>query len=363
MCFKTIGASHAWLRRTAFAVFWTAVGLLLVAAPATAGNYTYTFDDIVVNESDGTADLTIQLNQDVLSGEEITIQIKDDDTDLSARKGLDYRNPPNRVTIGEGQNQASFSVSIIDDTEVEGDEYFYITIDPQFSSGIGTIEAQGGYDTIARVTITDNDLWVRFHAGANGTLNGGELLIEQQLNPDTSTAPVTATGNSAQGWEFEAWIILSGNNNGTFSDLNNPTLTISNVTGDIEVQASYKKIVVTLTMQKTGDGTGTTSPSVEDPGPSYTYDWGTAVAVTAVPNAETSEFTGWSSNVVNGVVTMISDQTVIANFDLKKFSVILRAGDNGLLQVPGGQLSDSIIQVVTYGQNASMVSAPADLYQ
>ena len=53
-----------------------AVGLLLAASPATAGDYTYTFVDILVNESDGTADLTVQLNQNDLSDEKITIQIK-----------------------------------------------------------------------------------------------------------------------------------------------------------------------------------------------------------------------------------------------------------------------------------------------
>ena len=106
---------------------------------------------------------------------------------------------------------------------------------------------------------------------------------------------------------------MSGKDNGTFSDLNSPTLTISNVTGNIAVEASYKKIIVTLTMQKTGAGTGTTSPSVEDPGPNYQYEWGAAVAVTAVPDSETSEFTGWSANVVNGVVTMNGNQTVMWN--------------------------------------------------
>jgi hypothetical protein len=353
-------ASCTWLLRTVFAVFWTAVGLLLAASPVTAGDYTYTFVDILVNESDGTADLTVQLNQNVLSDEEITLQIKDDDTDLSARKGSDYKNPPNKVTIDAGQDNARFSVPIVDDTEIEGDEYFYITIEPQLTLGSGTIVPAGAYDPIARVTIADNDLTVVFNAGTNGTLDGGQSQITQQLNPGTSTSPVTATGNSAQGWEFEEWSILSGDGSGTFSDLNGPTLTISNVTGNIEVAASYKKISVTLTMQKTGEGTGTTSPSVEDPGPKHTYDWGTAVAVTAVPNAETSEFAGWSANVVNGVVTMNGNQTVIANFDLKKFSVTLLAGDNGALQGSSGELSDSIIQEITYGQNASMVSALPD---
>ena len=134
---KKMGARKRWLRQTVTAILWTAFGLLLTTAPAAAGDYTYTFDDITVNESDGTADLTIQLNQTVLSGEEITIQIKDDDSQTSASKGSDYKNPPNNVTIDAGQNNVRFSVPIVDDALVEPDEYFYITIDPQLTQGSG----------------------------------------------------------------------------------------------------------------------------------------------------------------------------------------------------------------------------------
>jgi hypothetical protein len=161
------------------------------------------------------------------------------------------------------------------------------------------------------------------------------------------------------GWEFDSWIV----NKGSLVDVTAASTNLTNpIYTDSDIKAKFKKKVVFLTMQKGGNGAGDVTPSTETPGPTYAYEWGDVVPVTATPNPVTSEFTGWSANVSGGMVTMIGDQTVTANFMLKRFTVTFRAGPDGILQDASGTLSDTFTQTVFYGQNAEQILAVPDQY-
>ena len=141
---------------------------------------------------------------------------------------------------------------------------------------------------------------------------------------------VTLTANPQVGETFANW-------SGDLAGSTNPeTITID---ADKTVTANFEKIPVTLTMQVDildGGAFGTVTP---DPaGNPHSYLWGDTVAVSAIPNPN-SAFAGWSPNVVGGVVTMNGDQTVIATFELKKFSVTFNAGAHGLVQ-DGSHIAD-----------------------
>ena len=66
---------------------------------------------------------------------------------------MDYTSGPYTVTIPAGQTTATFNVPITDDTILEGDENFMLTIDgTSLPDGV----APGNPDE-ATVTIVDND--------------------------------------------------------------------------------------------------------------------------------------------------------------------------------------------------------------
>ncbi len=164
---------------------------------------------------------------------------------------------------------------------------------------------------------------------------------------------VALTANPQVGETFANW-------SGDLAGSTNPeTITIN---ADKTVTANFEKIPVTLTMQVDildGGAFGTVTP---DPaGNPYTYLWGDTVAVSAIPNPN-SAFAGWSPNVVGGVVTMNGDQTVIATFELKKFSVTFNAGAHGLVQEGANPPTNSITQQVKWGQSSTLVSAVPDAH-
>jgi hypothetical protein len=162
------------------------------------------------------------------------------------------------------------------------------------------------------------------------------------------------------GWEFVEW---TGPDVTNLVDPYSATTTLKNpIFSDTEITANFQKKVVFLTMQKVGNGTGDVTPSTETPGPTYAYEWGDVVPVTAAPHPVTSEFAGWSANVSGGMVTMNGNQTVTATFMLKSFTVSFRAGPDGTLRDIGGTLSDTFTQTVFYGQNTAQVLAVPDQF-
>jgi hypothetical protein len=92
----------------------------------------------------------------------------------------------------------------------------------------------------------------------------------------------------------------------------------------------------TLTVEKAGTGTGTVTsdPAGINCGADCTevYDGGTAVTLTAIPDAR-SDFIGWSGGCAGSdpttTVTMNADTTCTATFNLKQFTLTVNTVDVG----------------------------------
>ena len=162
---------------------------------------------------------------------------------------------------------------------------------------------------------------------------------------------VALTANPQVGETFANW-------SGDLAGSTNPdTITIN---ADKTVTANFEKIPVTLTMQVDildSGAFGTVTPDTS--GNPYSYLWGDTVSLSANPNTN-SAFAGWSPNAVGGVVTMNGDKTVIATFELKKFSVTFNAGAHGLVQEGTNSPTNSITQQVKWNSNSTVVTAVAN---
>ena len=159
---------------------------------------------------------------------------------------------------------------------------------------------------------------------------------------------VPGTGELFEKWDGD----ITGNTNPS-------TITIDD---NKNVTATFKKIPVTLTMQVDILDSGAFGTVTPDPaGNPHSYLWGDTVSVSATPNSDTV-LADWSSNVVGGEVTMNGDQTVIATFELKKYSVTFNAGAHGLVQEGTNSPTNSITQQVKWYSNSTVVSAVADAH-
>ncbi|MBW2593876.1 MAG: PKD domain-containing protein, partial [Deltaproteobacteria bacterium] len=167
-------------------------------------------------------------------------------------------------------------------------------------------------------------LWARL-AGWNP--DGGPVA-NFSGTPTSGTAPleVSFTDSSAGGVEIWSWSFGDGgsstNQNPTYTYNEFDTYTVSlEVTGpggsDTEIRNDYITVTAMpaeydLTVEITGEGSVTLDPS------GTTYDQGTQVQLTALPDGSEGVFTGWSGDLSDldnpAIVTMDADKTVTATF-------------------------------------------------
>ena len=142
-------------------------------------------------------------------------------------------------------------------------------------------------------------------------------------------------------------VVVDGSSVGT-----PPSYTFANVQADHTISVSFQAEAQThtLTMSVTGTGQGAVTPA---PG-QHTYNHGETVTVTATPAAN-STFAGWSGDAsgtaATATVTMNSDKSVTAAFNVKTFAIAPSAG-------PGGTVSPSSPISVSYGSNAVFLFTP-----
>jgi len=84
----------------------------------------------------------------------------------------------------------------------------------------------------------------------------------------------------------------------------------------------------------------TASGGTTDPAPgTYIYDFGTEVIITAIPDSDV-RFNGWSgdaSGISNPVtITLDSDKSVTANFDIQQYKLTIAAGEGGTTEPKPG---------------------------
>ena len=167
------------------------------------------------------------------------------------------------------------------------------------------------------VTTPRYDLSLSKSGSGSGTITSSPAGINcgndcsESYNQGTS---VTLTATPVSGSIFTGW------NGGGCSGTGNCVVTMNN---DLTVTATFQLIQKTLSINKSGTGSGniTSSPAGINCGSdcSETYNQGTSVTLTATP-VSGSTFSGWSggncSGTGNCVVTMNNDLTVTATFKL-----------------------------------------------
>jgi len=333
-------------------------------------------DNVIVNESAGTADFTVTLN--VAATDNVTVEYATADGTATIAGG-DYTATSGTLTFVPGDTSETITVNITDDGLVEESENFFV--DLTNPSGQATLAVAQGQCTINvddladlsidDVTIAENggsavftvtlsaesqfDVTVDYQtadntavAGGDYTATSGTLTIAAGSLSNTISVPILNTVD----FPLEA--------NETYNvNLTNPTVAGIIAISDNQGQGTITDNDHTLTIQKAGsadDGNCTISASAgtasgagggtSPPSPvTYTYDSLDTVTLTADDTlpAAGSVFKGWTGDVsstsysVN--VAMDSDKTVTATFNAVYTLTINMSGtglDRGAAVTAGG---------------------------
>jgi Divergent InlB B-repeat domain len=193
----------------------------------------------------------------------------------------------------------------------------------------------------------------------SGTVTSSPAGIDCGADCDEMIAEntaVTLTATPAIGSYFAGW--LGGGCAGT------DTCTVT-MTAATSVTAVFTLKTYTLSVDKSGSGTVTSSPSGIDCGTdcSEELDHGTTVTLTATP-ATGSAFTGWSGGGCSGTgactVTMTAVTSVTATFAVAGTLRILKGGNgDGTVTGPGISCGTDCEEVVTQSTGFTLTATPA----
>jgi uncharacterized repeat protein (TIGR02543 family) len=181
-----------------------------------------------------------------------------------------------------------------------------------------------------------NSLTLTFAAGSGGTISGTSPQI---INFGGSATAVNAVANN--GYHFVNWT----GDNGFVTTTANP-LTVSNVTVSQNITANFAINGYTLTYGAGANG------SISGASPQNVASGGSGTPVTAVANTG-YHFVSWSDGVLTATRTdtsVTANLNVTASFAINSFTLTFAAGANG-------SISGASPQVISYGGNATAVSA------
>jgi flagellin-like protein len=226
-----------------------------------------------------------------------------------------------RITIPEGQ-----TVELLTDSAYSGEKVNIkvTTTSGTFTQSTGTGSGSSVGTNLPKYTLTVN-------SAAHGSVAKTPDLAQY-----TSGSSVMLTATAADGYSFQSW---SGDV--PASDINSNPVSITMDANKV-VTPNFVASPETLTILTPGTGAGSVTA---DPLPPYSY--GAVVTLTAETDVS-STFDGWSGAGTTGTdpsvrtVTLNSDQTVIATFNIKTFTITASVTGSG------GSISPTGAQTVNY---------------
>jgi len=157
--------------------------------------------------------------------------------------------------------------------------------------------------------------------------NGSVTKLPNSNSYDSGTV-VTLTAVPDAGYQFTGW-------GGGLTGTTNPSSVTMNAAKNVTANFALKSFALSITAT---NGSVTKLPDANS------YDSGTVVTLTAVPNAG-YQFTGWSGGLTGTTnpssVTMNAAKSVTANFALKTFALSISATNGSVTKLPNANSYDS----------------------
>jgi hypothetical protein len=165
------------------------------------------------------------------------------------------------------------------------------------------------------------------------TAGNGSGTLDQSTQAVNWGSNLTVNANPAASSNFTGW---SGDASGTGA------ATLTNITANKTLTATFTLNIYTITIGTAGNGTGSLDQSTQS------VNYGSSLTVNATPNIS-SDFTGWSGDASGtgaAVLTNITaNKSITATFTLKMFTVVVGSAGTGTGTFDQGT------QTVNYGSD------------
>ena len=195
---------------------------------------------------------------------------------------------------------------------------------------------------IISATFAIDTFTITASAGENGNISPSGMVIVN-YNVDQSFTITPNTGYHV------ADVLVDGSSVGAVT-----SYILNNVTANHTIEAQFEINTYTLTVNIIDSGTVTLNP------PGGTYDYGTAVTLTATPYTG-YHFVSWSGDVPSGhetdnplTITMDSNKSITATFVINTYIITASADEHGSVT--------PVNQVVNYGDPVSVTITPDSGY-
>ena len=294
-----------------------------------------------VNEGQGSATITVTRT----GGSNVPVSINYSTSNGTATAGSDYTATTGTLSFAAGETSKTFTVSIIDDTLVEGNETVNLTL----SSPGGGVTL--GSPASASLTILDND------AAQPGVLQFSAATYSVSEGQGTATITVTRTGGS----NVPVSINYS-TSNGTATAGNDYTAT----TGTLSFAAgeTSKTFTVPIIDDTLVEGNETVNLTLSSPGGGATLGSPSTAALTIVDNDTAGQSTTASfQQGMNGYTgtTDVTISTQYAQYNQGNGTTSINSTQLGVYQLTGAgsYASESLIRFSNLGipNNATVSSA------
>ncbi len=173
-----------------------------------------TIGDITVNENVGNAVFTVTLS--AAAGGDITVDYAT--ANGAATAGSDYTATSGTLTITAGNTTGSISVPVVNDTDVEPAETFFVNLSN--ASALGTISDNQGQATISideKASITINDITGDENVGSAAFTVTLSAVAGSDITVDYATQDGTAAAGSDYTATSGTLTIAAGSTTGTIS--------------------------------------------------------------------------------------------------------------------------------------------------
>jgi hypothetical protein len=232
------------------------------------------------------------------------------------------------------------------------------TGDPDCSDGVVTM--QSAKTCMATFNLRSLTLTVSRSGNGSGTVTsvpagiacGGDCTESYLYGTQVTLTATPTAGSVFAGWTGDA-------------DCSDGVVTMQSATTCI---ATFNLQVVTLTISRSGNGSGTvtSAPSGISCGNDCTegYSYGTQVTLTATPSTG-SVFAGWTGDAdcSDGVVTMQSATTCVATFNLQVVTLTVSRSGNGsgtVTSAPSGiNCGNDCTEGYSYGTQVTLAATPS----
>ena len=278
---------------------------------------------------------------------------------------LDGTSVSGSLTTVNGQKYLVFAQAGTAQSSIDGKKLTY-----QYNTGNSFSSAASMDVTVSLSYDAPKTYTLSIQSGSGGSISYDGTTVTNTTKSFTVVEGTSATISISPNTGYKLSRLTVNGTNVT-SSVSNNQYTISNITANTTVVATFEQITYTLSVQATGSGTvAYNNTSVKNTTRTFTVNHGASATLTITPDAGyrlaslTVNGTDVTSNVSNGKYTVnniTANSNVIATFEQITYNLNVQASGNGSITYDGTSVKNGTQTfTVNHGASATVTLKPDD---